>query len=376
MVIEEGFDEFSELDQILQFSAPKVVRLVNILRGIRPRHFVDPRNRNRKFVHSEDSKESSPPSIVTDIAEFHESNKLPVVIETLYQGFPLDTIIPEAKIKEVTDDDIEWLTKDGWFDKKKIPEDDMNSKDSYESCRERIEELNIQDIEYSGTPDIFSSCAGSPAKFAVNSVCNEYKHVPETSTLAVVNENISNRSKSPGLVNGINDSDENITDINVSCDKLNNTRFDNCITSIVPSENSLPLTVPMDCDTDNKVDVDDVVSSEHNSITNTSSLKMDSSETPSDSKTCEGGLPIDPMIVTGMDLPSMLANSDVNANSSGTAAFNNHKTGSRYGRRRHGEAREKVKIHNPEDPDSVCGIVFVRESYTAKLLYRLLKVGV
>ncbi|KAB7495069.1 hypothetical protein Anas_10431 [Armadillidium nasatum] len=42
-------------------------------------------------------------------------------------------------------------------------------------------------------------------------------------------------------------------------------------------------------------------------------------------------------------------------------------------RRRRDEVREKVKVHNPDDPDSVCGLIFVQQRTTAKIIYRLLK---
>ncbi|KAK7079634.1 Endoribonuclease Dicer [Halocaridina rubra] len=43
------------------------------------------------------------------------------------------------------------------------------------------------------------------------------------------------------------------------------------------------------------------------------------------------------------------------------------------GRKRRDEVKEKVKVHNPEDPDSVCGLIFVRHRNIAKIIYRLLK---
>lgn len=45
------------------------------------------------------------------------------------------------------------------------------------------------------------------------------------------------------------------------------------------------------------------------------------------------------------------------------------------GRKRRDEVKEKVKVHNPEDPDSVCGLIFVQHRNTAKIIYRLLKVS-
>ena len=44
-------------------------------------------------------------------------------------------------------------------------------------------------------------------------------------------------------------------------------------------------------------------------------------------------------------------------------------------RRYDAEVKEKVKVHNPDDPDSVCGLIFVHRSTTAKMVYRLLKVS-
>lgn len=49
--------------------------------------------------------------------------------------------------------------------------------------------------------------------------------------------------------------------------------------------------------------------------------------------------------------------------------------GGKGGRRRRDEVKEKVKVHNPEDPDSVCGLVFVHHRNMAKIIYRLLKVS-
>lgn len=44
------------------------------------------------------------------------------------------------------------------------------------------------------------------------------------------------------------------------------------------------------------------------------------------------------------------------------------------GRKRRDDIKEKVKVHNPEDPDSVCGLIFVHHRSMAKIIYRLLKV--
>lgn len=49
--------------------------------------------------------------------------------------------------------------------------------------------------------------------------------------------------------------------------------------------------------------------------------------------------------------------------------------GGKGGRRRRDEVKEKVKVHNPEDPDSVCGLIFVHHRNMAKIIYRLLKVN-
>lgn len=49
--------------------------------------------------------------------------------------------------------------------------------------------------------------------------------------------------------------------------------------------------------------------------------------------------------------------------------------GGKGGRKRRDEVKEKVKVHNPEDPDSVCGLIFVHHRNMAKIIYRLLKVG-
>ncbi|XP_050699667.1 endoribonuclease Dicer-like isoform X6 [Eriocheir sinensis] len=55
-VVEQAFDKYSELDQILKFSTPKVLRLVEILRQVRPQNFVDPRKRRDKSENSEAAK--------------------------------------------------------------------------------------------------------------------------------------------------------------------------------------------------------------------------------------------------------------------------------------------------------------------------------
>merc|ERR1711874_513840 len=48
-IVEQTFDKYSELDQIVKFSSPKVLRLIEILRQIRPLNFVDPRKRREKL---------------------------------------------------------------------------------------------------------------------------------------------------------------------------------------------------------------------------------------------------------------------------------------------------------------------------------------
>ncbi|XP_045117538.1 endoribonuclease Dcr-1-like isoform X2 [Portunus trituberculatus] len=55
-VVEQAFDKYSELDQILKFSTPKVLRLVEVLRQVRPLNFVDPRKRRDKTENTESLK--------------------------------------------------------------------------------------------------------------------------------------------------------------------------------------------------------------------------------------------------------------------------------------------------------------------------------
>lgn len=55
-VVEQAFDKYSELDQILKFSTPKVLRLVEILRQVRPLNFVDPRKRRDRLEVFENGK--------------------------------------------------------------------------------------------------------------------------------------------------------------------------------------------------------------------------------------------------------------------------------------------------------------------------------
>ena len=43
-------------------------------------------------------------------------------------------------------------------------------------------------------------------------------------------------------------------------------------------------------------------------------------------------------------------------------------------KKRREDVKEKVKVHNPDDPESVCALIFVKERNTAKIIYRLLKV--
>jgi hypothetical protein len=71
--------------------------------------------------------------------------------------------------------------------------------------------------------------------------------------------------------------------------------------------------------------------------------------------------------------PSSVATSKSQVSGVVTSAF---PTPCRGGKKRRAEmeVKEKVKVHNPDDPDSVCGLVFVRSSTTARMLYRLFKV--
>lgn len=55
-MVEQAFDKYSELDQILKFSTPKVLRLVEVLRQVRPLNFVDPRKRRDKTENAESMK--------------------------------------------------------------------------------------------------------------------------------------------------------------------------------------------------------------------------------------------------------------------------------------------------------------------------------
>lgn len=73
-VVEQAFDKYSELDQIVKFSTPKVLRLVEILRQVRPLNFVDPRKRRDKLENSETTK-------VETILEGLESGKVESAVE-------------------------------------------------------------------------------------------------------------------------------------------------------------------------------------------------------------------------------------------------------------------------------------------------------
>ncbi|XP_071514662.1 endoribonuclease Dcr-1 isoform X2 [Panulirus ornatus] len=73
-VVEQAFDKYSELDQILKFSTPKVLRLVEILRQVRPLNFVDPRKRRDKLENTEITKAET-------IFEGLEAGKYETVLE-------------------------------------------------------------------------------------------------------------------------------------------------------------------------------------------------------------------------------------------------------------------------------------------------------
>ncbi|KAF2366634.1 Ribonuclease III domain [Trinorchestia longiramus] len=165
IVIEDCFNEYSELDQILQFSSPKVLRLITILRRIRPLHFVDPRNRN-KHVADEQSGEGvadDPGSKLpehelcehcrTSLAETVDapdssrnpgvspSGAEPVVVETMLENYNLDHIVKDASVTEVTDDDIARLQRQGWFDG---PTQGVSDRDDQSACevKEHCEDVS------------------------------------------------------------------------------------------------------------------------------------------------------------------------------------------------------------------------------------------
>ncbi|XP_045623437.1 endoribonuclease Dcr-1 isoform X2 [Procambarus clarkii] len=61
-VVEQAFDKYTELDQILKFSTPKVLRLVEILRQVRPLNFIDPRKRKDKVESNEMARIEAAPT--------------------------------------------------------------------------------------------------------------------------------------------------------------------------------------------------------------------------------------------------------------------------------------------------------------------------
>nr|ACC62400.2 ribonuclease III [Penaeus monodon] len=128
---------------------------------------------------------------------------------------------------------------------------------------------------------------------------------------------------------------------------------------------------------------------------------VDETATPSDSAPNEQELPTCTSGVENTEDPALVSTSGTTQNTticSDSAAFSNNSNGTQpttqtvsseaaamadtlamllpnsgKGRKRRDDVKEKVKVHNPEDPDSVCGLIFVHHRSMAKIIYRLLK---
>lgn len=448
IVIEECFEKYSELEQILQFSTPKVLRLIGILRHNRPVHFVDPRNRHRDVgaevasvlptVTSDGALPTAAAASNTDANNTSDNAKCHGV-QTLMDDYNLGHVMHEASITEVSEEEISRLTKQGWFDKKSDPEvlkkeekmpfnsnteclvdedhedvkekmcvnkhlrvlDDMDreSVDSYESCLERMEDLamddrnlsskfvistvqNIPDLVCNGkcafvnghpthstceregfcldgcngslTPDVFSSCAASPVKCLntkVSSACdstaamNESLGVTSSDDESSLNKTILCLSSADGEDNLINGNSSNHASVPTSsCLSLSSSAPSTYVLNdtLIESFNS-KFSAPKVTNSDEKCqNISDV-----NAINASNSVDI-----------CH----------TRRDFPA------ANSNSKATTAPDQQPM-LRGNKRRKGdiEIKEKVKVHNPDDPDSVCGLIFVDNGTTAKMIYRLLK---
>ena len=93
-IVEVAFEKHSELDQILKFSSPKVLRLVEVLRQVRPLNFVDPRKRREKNEAIEGKRDPSDP-------EDKEAEQLVTPVETT----PAEEDAPESNHKEEHSED-------------------------------------------------------------------------------------------------------------------------------------------------------------------------------------------------------------------------------------------------------------------------------
>ena len=463
IVIEECFEEHSELDQILKFSSPKVLRLIDILRRIRPLHFVDPRNRNRDNIASEHLKEALPENEVSEIPEENSSSDSSeedtckgVIVETKLENYSLDHVIKQATVTEVTDEDIARLTNDGWFSNelcqeidrpssadtdemiddspaetlinkrlKLLNDIDDESVESFQSCMERLDDLGLEDPQYVDnvqqntssivqispdlaiktenslptnrdclprsnkrdgcdtlktngmlTPDVFSSCTASPVK------CRDTKH---PNTLVTINGDASvDSSHSIMAVNESSSSsdddllhNETVVRSSSKCDLGNLTNGNHSIRSTVSTSN---INIISNVDNCSEIPEDIVKNDKEDvsfSVPNGISLIQENSSSTDISDVNDAAEHCDTRP------PARTANASANNGYSaramaatGSYATTAQQHAYRGNKRRKGdiEVKEKVKVHNPDDPDSVCGLIFVSNCTTAKMLYRLLKV--
>ncbi|KAA0198755.1 Dicer [Hyalella azteca] len=392
IVIEDCFSEFSELDQILQFSTPKVLRLISILRRIRPIHFVDPRNRNKQSTEESGPDASAGGSdnqnlpkeevcrscgrMLADPDDVNVSmtpvnpGSHSVVVETKLENYNLDHIVPDASITEVTDDDIKRLQKQGWFNE--CDEGQKNtgvSLDLPDGCDFKPDACDSsQGVEYSTNDhDVNDGQMNVNLKNLMN------KHVKfrdvdleSVSSFQSCSDLPSNSSLEEGKsqlspkINGFRP-DEDLCNM---CDDLKINDSENCDCC---DDGELKLTRQVlieGCDVPS-LSVDGLVQHGADSL-----CAAAHSDTKTQPKTA---------FATGFNQAAGSHNAKFHITASKsqvngvvTSAFPTQGRGGKK-RRAEMEVKEKVKVHNPDDPDSVCGLVFVRSSTTAKMLYRLFK---
>ena len=434
-MIEYSFNDYSELDQILTFSTPKILRLVEILREIRPLNFVDPRKRRDKT-----------------------SSKAPSPVCT-------ENVVVDDNSVSTTDDYQQALehlsTKDeGELDNHLLNGDADHLKEHFENSENKLKRKR-SNIEY---PDQSSSSSSSDDEDEEDNDDNDNDGMPDINQLSLKNISLNGPSKvqsNPDIsfLNGINDlsisreekingcENDNGCDGNVENSPSAKQKYRNHKISTVNGINGIPHAdgtidegedstrpEPVDASCD---DVQNVCFSNLRNIstspTHSSSSGFLSNAVTPISSNCSSPIsfssaPSSPnravrheangkkfasaneekdsgyssKSISSEDTEKMTNDSPDSKtfNSSEDDSFKDSNNSDEAcvvnlenermamadtlasllppgvmtrQRKRKEEAKEKVKVHNPDDPDSVCGLIFVHKRTTAKIVYRLLK---
>ncbi|KAG7161841.1 endoribonuclease Dicer-like 2 [Homarus americanus] len=179
-VVEQAFDKYTELDQILKFSTPKVLRLVEILRQVRPLNFIDPRKRRDKLENNEITKTESAVDGVEDMPVEPVVETKAASETSLGLGNEMQNLSVEAKSNLAGETSLETLPS------RKVVEEEHRDDISVDKDTDSNAESSSDESCYGTPPSVFqnSNCSFAENMKTGSRLVNEIlcKTVPKSSS--------------------------------------------------------------------------------------------------------------------------------------------------------------------------------------------------